>query len=229
MSTLAEQIPLDLGHRPAYGQKDFLVAPSNQNAVSWIDRWPEWPAPTVILYGPAACGKTHLAAVWKNKTKAKLLDTRLLTSVSADKLAEDSEHLVIDHIDPWFGDKEAETTLFHLYNILKETGRTMLLTSRMSPSQANFVIPDLSSRLRAAPAATIDSPDDALLSAVLVKLFGDRQLQIGCDVIAYILPRMERSFSAAHELVERADSLALAEKRPVSVPLMRRVLLSQNK
>ena len=41
----AIQLPLDLGHRPALGREDFLVAPSNQGAVAWIDRWPDWPGP----------------------------------------------------------------------------------------------------------------------------------------------------------------------------------------
>lgn len=228
MIAIAEQIPLDLGHRPAHGRDDFLVTPGNRNAVAWIDRWPDWPAPALVLHGPAACGKTHLSAVWKEKTGASIIDSALLTSENADILAGRAEHLVIDHIDPWFGDRAAETTLFHLYNILKETGRTMLLTSRMTPAQAVFALPDLASRLRAAPLAMIDSPDDDLLSAVLVKMFSDRQLQVGCDVIAYILPRMERSFAAAAAIVAAADRLALAEKRAVSIPLIRKVLLSQD-
>jgi chromosomal replication initiation ATPase DnaA len=52
-------------------------------------------------------------------------------------------------------------------------------------------------------------------------------LQIGEDVLNYILPRMERSFAAARDLVEKADQQALAEKRAISVPLMRQVLMSQ--
>ena len=134
----------------------------------------------------------------------------------------------MDHIDPWFGDRDGETTLFHLYNIMKEENRTMLLTMRMAPTHAAFCIPDLASRLRAAPATAIQTPDDTLLAAILVKLFADRQLQISHDVIMYLLPRMERSFSAAHELVDIADKLALSERRAISVPLMRRVLLERS-
>lgn len=226
---LAAQLPLDLGHRPAHGREDFLIAPSNQNAVSWIDRWPEWPAPAVILYGPAACGKTHLSAVWKDRTGAAPVDMTAFTDQNADALSKLAEHLVLDHIDPWLGDRNAETILFHLYNILKEEGRTMLLTMRMPPSHAEFSIADLASRLRAAPVAQIEPPDDTLLAAVLVKLFSDRQLVIGQDILHYVLPRMERSFAAAYTLVEQADKLALAEKRGISIPLMRRVLLEEDR
>lgn len=227
-SNTVTQLPLDLGHRPALGREDFLIAPPNASAVEWIDRWPQWPAPALILYGPPASGKSHLAAVWRSKAEAVTIDTATLADQSADTIAAQGEHLVLDHIDPWFGDRDGETTLFHLYNIMKEENRTMLLTMRMAPTHAAFCIPDLASRLRAAPATAIQTPDDTLLAAILVKLFADRQLQISHDVIMYLLPRMERSFSAAYELVDIADKLALSERRAISVPLMRRVLLERS-
>lgn len=225
MSAAAQQLPLNLSHRPAQGRADFLVAPSNEKAVAWIDRWPDWPAPALVIYGPASCGKTHLAAVWKEQTGAAFADTDDLAAQSVDKIANMAEHLVFDHIDPWLGDRAAETVLFHLYNLMKEEKRTMLLTMRAAPAHIHFALPDLASRLRAAPAAAIEPPDDALLAALLVKLFSDRQLQVGPEILDYILPRMERSFAAAHDLVAAADRLAMAEKKGISISLIRQVLL----
>jgi len=222
-----EQLTFDLGHRFAQGRDDFLVATSNQDAVSWIDMWPEWPAPALILYGPAACGKTHLAAVWREKSQAATIDPQSLVAESADVIFERGENFLIDPVDPWIGDRAAETTLFHLYNLAKEHKRTILMTMRVPPVRLAFAIPDLASRLRAAPGVAIQTPDESLLGAVLVKMFADRQINIGEDVLQYILPRMERSFAAARDLVEKADHLALAEKRPVSVPLIRHVLMAQ--
>jgi chromosomal replication initiation ATPase DnaA len=85
-------------------------------------------------------------------------------------------------------------------------------------------LPDLASRLAAMPAVAIAPPDDALLAAVLVKLFADRQLAIGADVVDYLVGRMERSFAAASAMVERLDRAALAERRAVTVPLVRKML-----
>lgn len=226
-ATTAKQIPLDLGHRPAQGREDFLVAPSNGDAVAWIDRWPDWPAPALILHGPSASGKSHLAAVWSARAGAAAVDTSKLAEAETHSLSALAPHLFIDNVDLWLGDRNAETTLFHLYNLMREEGRSLLLTMNTAPARIAFALPDLASRLRAAPAAAIRPPDDTLLAALLVKLFADRQLRIGHDVLDYLLPRMERSFAAAHEIVRAADRLALAEKKPVSVPLMRRILLER--
>ncbi|MCB1721856.1 MAG: DNA replication protein [Alphaproteobacteria bacterium] len=224
MNGAAQQIPLDLAMRPAHGMEDFLIGPSNAEAIAWIDRWPNWPAPLLVISGPAASGKTHLAAVWGKKTGAALINPDMLARHSAEELAAMGERLVIDGIDLWIGDMEAETTLFHLYNIIREERRSLLVTSRMNPTQSDFVIADLASRFRAAPLATIKAPDDILLGSVLIKLFSDRQLPVSNEVISYILPRMERSFVAARDIVENADKMAYARKKRVSIPLVRQVL-----
>jgi chromosomal replication initiation ATPase DnaA len=226
MSLNARQIPFDLAGRTAHGRDDFLIGECNRDAVGWIDRWPEWPAPVLILNGAAASGKTHLAAVWRDMADAQTIKPDMLVSRSAEEIAQMGAALVLDGIDPWLGEREAETTLFHLYNMFKEEGRSFLVTMRMAPSHADFAIPDLASRFRAAPVATIQAPDDDLLAAVLVKLFDDRQLSVGVDVIKYILPRMERSFAAARDIVAFSDRAALAQKRGISVPLVRDVLIS---
>ncbi len=225
MLSKAQQIPLNLSGRTALAREDFLIGPSNKDAVNWIDRWPDWPAPVLIISGPAASGKSHLAAVWQKKVKAETIKPEMLISYSAEQIAAAGQALVFDGLDLWIGTEEAEATLFHLYNIFKEEGRSLLVTSRMTPTQSDFAIPDLASRLRAAPLATIKPPDDILLGSVLIKLFTDRQLPLSNDVVKYILPRMERSFVAARDIVEIADKKALSQKRPISVPLMRDVLL----
>lgn len=220
----ALQIPLDLGFRSAMGRADFLIGESNAAAVGWIDRWPEWPAPILVLQGPPASGKTHLCAVWSAVSKAVFIKPDRLLGENADTLFESGPALILDGLDPWIGDRDAETALFHLYNLLREERSTMLITMRTAPKALEFSLPDLASRFRAAPVATIQPPDDLLLSALLIKQFSDRQIRVGEDVISYILPRMERSFAAAREIVALADHMALAEKSRISVPLMRRVL-----
>lgn len=226
MHNTAEQIPFTLPHRAAHGREDFMIGPSNASAVDWIDRWPNWPTPFLIVNGPAASGKTHLAAVWREQSAAQTVKPDMLAEHSADHIAVLGDHLLIDNVDPWLGTREAEETLFHLYNMFKEEKRSILLTTRAAAAHIHFVIADLASRMRGAPCATIMSPDDTLLRNIIIKLFGDRQLSIGDDVLKYLIPRMERSFVAARDIVSKSDSLALSQKRSISIPVIRDVLIA---
>ena len=99
-----------------------------------------------------------------------------------------------------------------------------LLTAVSPPPGPGIELPDLRSRLNTAPTAKIEEPDDAVMAAVLIKLFSDRQIRVGADVLQYVLSHMERSFEAARSLVERADVRSLSEHRPVTVPFIRRLL-----
>lgn len=219
------QIPLDFPARSAMGREDFMVGECNQDAVDWIDRWPDWPAPAVFIVGPAGAGKSHLAAVWQSRAKAALIKPEDLIENDAQLLAQSSDALMIDDVDPWIGERAAETTLFHLYNILKEEGRTMLLSMRSAPSHIDFEIPDLASRFRAAPCATIKSPDDTLLQNIIVKMFADRQINVGEDILKYLMPRMERSFKSISDIVAKSDEIALSQHRPVTIPIIREALI----
>lgn len=220
----ATQIPFDLGHRTAWGRDDFLVSPSNQDAVAWLDLWPEWPAPALIMYGPVASGKSHLGAVWCEQSRAACIDIKSLSPHTVADIALQCEHLILDDADSIIGNLEREKGLFHLYNIFKEERRSFLMILEEPPVRRTFALPDLASRLRAAPAVSIREPDDQLLMALLVKLFSDRQIRVGTDVIHYIVPRIERSFESVQKLVVASDSKALIEKRAISIPLVRDIL-----
>jgi chromosomal replication initiation ATPase DnaA len=223
MSVL-QQIPLNLGHRTALGRNDFLVATNNQDAVAWIDLWPEWPAPCLVLYGPVASGKTHLGAVWAERSEAVCVKASNIDETVIRDIADMNHHVIIEDGDALISDLKGEKGLFHLYNIFKEERRSFLLTLKEPPVRRSFALPDLASRLRAAPSVAIREPDEDLIEMLLVKLFNDRQLIVGADVLHYILPRIERSFEAVRDLVDRADKKAMIEKRKISIPLIRDIL-----
>ncbi|MBN8520879.1 MAG: DNA replication protein [Alphaproteobacteria bacterium] len=218
-----EQIPFDLGHRTAMGRSDFLIAPSNRDAVAWIDLWPNWPAPVLIIYGPVASGKTHLAEVWREKSHADFITISDIQNKNPSDLTDHPGHFILDEADILIGNLESEKKLFHLYNIFKENNRTLLLTLISAPVHQHFALPDLASRLRAAPAVAIREPDDALLAAIMVKLFNDRQLRVGADVIGYILPRVERSFESVRAFVDKLDQRAMMEKKSITPAMVKSV------
>jgi len=213
------QLPLDLGHLPALGRADFLIAPCNAAAIAWLDRWPDWPAPALALFGPAGSGKTHSAHLWRSRAAAVLIDPRDLTPDRLPDLLAAARAAVVDEAE-----RADEETLLHLYNLLAERGGHLLVVSRQPPSRWEIKLADLRSRLVALPAVAVAAPDEALLGALLVKLFADRQLLVGEEVIAYLLVHLERSFAAAQLAVAALDQAALARGRAVTVKLARQVL-----
>ena len=213
------QLPIDFGHSPVFTAEDFLIAPSNALAHDWVLRWPGWSAPALALIGPAGAGKSHLAHLFAERSGASLLAASELGLDDPPRFA--GQAVVVEDADRGLGDERA---LFHLYNLLIQSGGSLLVTGRDEPAHWSVRLPDLRSRLAALPVARIDPPGDALLQALLVKLFADRQIRVGEDVPAYLALRMERSFDAARALVAALDEAALADKKPVSVPLARRVL-----
>src|SRR5262249_56403147 len=106
----------------------------------------------------------------------------------------------------------------------REEAAFVLLTARQAP--AAFALRDLASRLNALPVVALAPPDDALLRAVLVKLFADRQLAVDENLIGYLATRIERSFAAARTCVARLDEDAMRRKRPLTRALAAEILRS---
>lgn len=219
------QLPLDLGLRPALGRDDFLLAPCNEVAVSWIDRWPDWPGVALALHGPSACGKTHLCHAWRARSGAIEITAVALAVDEPRELIGSAKAIALEDIDAALATGQvAEERLLHLYNLVGEQGGHVLLTGRTPPARWPVELPDLRSRLRAATAVGMAPPDDAQIEVVLVKMFTDRQLRADADVVHFLMARMERSFAAARAIVAAMDDAALADRREITVPLARRVL-----
>jgi chromosomal replication initiation ATPase DnaA len=216
--TEPSQLPFDLPHRPALGRADFVVSGCNAAAFGWIERWPDWPQRVLVLHGPPNCGKSHLAELWRRRSGAVLVAGGVLGGLDPTALAAGAAVAVDD------AENAPERALLHLYNCCVEAGTSLLVVARAAPGAWPIALPDLASRLRAAPAAAIALPDDDLLAAVLVKHFADRQVRVPPAVITYLVPRMERSFEAAAAMAERLDRLALSERRPIGIALARQIL-----
>ncbi len=214
------QLSLGFGHREAMGEDDFLAAPCNEQALAWVRRWPDWPAIGIALHGPEGCGKSHLGAIWCRRAGAQRIDAASLTRDRVPEMLSAGSIWLIDPAE----NLADETALFHLINALGEARGGLLLAARQPPARWPVALPDLRSRLAALPAVGIGQPDDSLMAAVLVKLFADRQLRVEQEVIAYLLPRIERSFEAARQLVAAADAASLAHARAVTIPLLRGLL-----
>lgn len=215
---MIRQLAFDLPNTEALTREHFFVAPSNALALAAVESWQDWPGRKLLLIGPEGAGKTHLAQIWAVLSGAVILPAATLGEVDIAGLA--GRAVVVEDADR-IGAEEAQ--LFHLHN-LTTTADALLLTARTPPRDWGLRLPDLVSRMQATQIAHLDAPDDALLSAVLVKLFADRQVAVPPNLIPYLVSRMPRSVGAARELVAALDGAALAAGRPITRALAGDVL-----
>ncbi|MDN5789142.1 DnaA/Hda family protein [Pseudorhodobacter sp.] len=213
---MSGQLAFDLPFRAALGRADFFVSASNAQALAALDGWRDWPGGKHLLIGPAGSGKTHLTQVWTDMAGgARIIKATALGGAALPSLGQ-SGAVAVEDCDSLAQNAGAQEALFHLHNMLAANGAALLLTARHPPRDWGLTLPDLESRVQATSIARIESPDDALLSAVLIKLFSDRQITVTPTLIAYLLPRMERSFDAARALVAAIDAASLAQGSPVN-------------
>jgi chromosomal replication initiation ATPase DnaA len=202
------QLVLPLEPNNAMTRADFIVAPSNARAFAFLDSFPAWSVPVAALYGPSASGKTHLARIWAERAGAALLDARDFPDAVEGPA-------VVENIDsaPGFAH---EAGLFAML----ERGSPLLLTGRDAPSTWPVMLPDLGSRFRAMLAFELGAPDEALLMALAVKLFADRQVSVPEGVVTHLVRTLERSPAALRDFIQRADAKAMEEKKPVNLKLI---------
>lgn len=222
---MARQLTFELPLREARGRGDFFVSASNADALAVVDAWPDWPGGKLVVTGPPGAGKSHLAQLWADRAEAVVLAAETLAGTDSATLA--GRNVALEDADRLAGDPAAEAAAFHLHNLVLAEGGALLVTAAAAPSRWGLGLPDLASRMQGTPLVAIEPPDEALLAAVLVKLFADRQIEPPDTLISYLVARIERSFAAAREIVAQLDATALAEGRPIGRDLARQVLEAQ--
>ncbi len=214
------QIPLDLPW-PRYNRAtraDFISSGSNAQALGFLKHAARWPDNRLALVGPEGCGKTHLAMVWALENDASFADrTTDVRDIAA------SGRVILEDCDRWLITQESEAFLFHLLNILREEGGSILMTARTPPARWPVRLPDLLSRLSAVTMARIKEPDDDLLEKLVTKLFADRDIVIRKRLSKYIARRIERRSAAVEAAVAALDAHSIEHGEPVSVSMAKEV------
>ncbi|HEY4265796.1 MAG TPA: hypothetical protein VGM72_10790 [Micropepsaceae bacterium] len=217
------QLALPFGVKSAHGRDDFIVAPCNEPAFQFIRRWPDWPSYAAALYGPPGCGKSHLAAIWRETAGAQIIDAYALRPENLD--AQDSgTALVIEDFDRAPPGETRDRALLALFERPKGW---LLLTARTRPAAWQSPIGDLASRFSALIGFAMWAPDDVLLAGLIAKHFADRQLEVPEAVIRRIVIQLERTPAAIAAFIARLDEKALGEKRAVTERLALELLESE--
>jgi len=219
IESLQRQHVLDMPIRSARGRHDFIVSKSNEEAILWLDSWPEWPMQGLVICGPHGSGKTHLGCLWKDQSNAIEVKGSEVSEVL--EIVRENEQVLTCFVDD--ADTANPERLLHLFNHMYSNGGYLLLTAKKPPAAWQLPLPDLMSRLKSLPISEIGLPDDDLLKGILFKMFDDKQVLVNSDLINFIVSRMNRSYGSALEIVERLNEESLSKKRAITIPFVRDV------
>lgn len=223
-----QQLPLEFEPRPYMDKEDFMIAQCNFEAFRAVESWPVWQFFALCLYGSEGCGKTHLANIFSTHVsrtenypyKLPCIKAKDLKLENVHRLYQQYNCLIVEDLN----ENINQEAMFHLYNLYRNEGGYILFTAETAPARMHFTLPDLQSRLNIIPSVEIGEPDDELLSALIVKLFTDRQVMVSPEIVSYILANMQRSFCFARKLVAEIDNISLSRKRAITIPVVKEAI-----
>ena len=134
----------------------------------------------------------------------------------------------VDHIDPLSGAHAAGALVAALFH-RQRTGEGQHANLSFLESAVNFIGPEIleytvNSRIRSLISSEIKVPDDVLLYSFMVKYSDDKKLFLKDKHIFYILQRVERSFEAIINIIDKIDLYSLKNKKKVTYKSIRYVL-----
>ena len=213
------QLLLELDYKTNFNEHDFYLSKSNSNAFNLINRWPDWEKKILNISGEKFSGKSHLANIFKLKSKAFLVRGNKIDN-SIFKSLKLYESIIIDD----FEECNEEEILYSIFNLIDQDNKYLLINSLKPINKIKFKLPDLASRSKNCLYAEIENPDDELLFAIILKNFSDRQIKIEKKIINFIISRVDRSYRKIDEFIYKVDELSLKKKKPINLKTIREIL-----
>ena len=213
------QLLLELNHKINFNEHDYYISKSNYYAYSIIDKWPKWEKKILNIFGEKFSGKTHLANIFKSKTKALIIDANDINNEIFKKIKL-FDNIIIDNFEKNYDEK----LIYSIFNLIDQDNKYMLINSLVPINEIQFELPDLISRSKNCLSAKIESPDDDLIFAIILKNFSDRQIKIDKKIIEFIINRIDRSYSKIYEFIYKIDELSLKKKKPINLKTIKEIL-----
>jgi chromosomal replication initiation ATPase DnaA len=215
-------LPLSYGH--SYGLYDFVVADCNQNAFSMLHMVVKNQLQDnfFCVFGEEGSGKTHLLRgiaseynlVYQNSANINLNNSRDLLNNKSDIFLVDDADKITD--DVWW---------FNTYNLAKESGKKLIISSCKPPSMWSITLADWRSRLATFVCVEILNPDDDTLKRVLSKMWNDKGISVDNVVLDYIAKRIDRNFASIKYWAKFIDMLSAQKKRSITLNMLQGVFV----
>ena len=213
------QLLLDFEQKKNFNEHDYYVSKSNYFAFNIVDKWPKWEKRILNICGEKFSGKTHLANIFHLKSNALKIKGNKINDEILNKIKL-FESIIIDEFD----NNCEEKLLYSIFNLIDQDSKYLLINSLEPINELKFKLPDMTSRSKNCLVAKIESPDDDLIFAIILKNFSDRQIKIEKKIIEFIINRIDRSYSKIYEFIYKIDELSLKKKKPINLKTIREIL-----
>jgi chromosomal replication initiation ATPase DnaA len=182
----------------------FVIGSSNRLAASAARAVADAPGTAynpLFVYGGSGLGKTHLVAAIAYHARQATPDLRvefstgeevaerLHRAIGAGQQAEfarryqDIDLLLLDDVQFLTGQRETQSELLRLFNLMQGKGRQLVMTSDRPPAEIPDVDSRLLSRLSGGLIVDVGAPDYEMRLAILRNACGERQLTFDDGVL----------------------------------------------
>jgi DnaA family protein len=152
----------------------------------------------IYLWGPSGSGKSHLISA------CEAIGARVADDV----------HLL---------DNDAQIALFNTYNQLKETGAVLIAAGLHAPARMGLR-EDLATRLAWGLVYQLHPLSDGEKAQALKTHAKERGMKLPDEVVDYCLRHLRRDLPTLMATLDALDEWSLTEKKPVTVPMLRKLL-----
>ena len=213
------QLLLNFNYKKNFNYDNFYVSNSNFYAFEILEKWPKWEKNILNVHGEKFSGKSHLANIFcKNKNSKKIDEKQLNDEILKElKLF---EIIILDN----FENISDERIIYALFNLVDNDNKYLVINSLSPINEIKFNLNDLNSRSKNCLFAKIDSPDDDLIFAIILKNLSDRQITIDKKLIDFIIKRIDRSYGKIAEFIYKIDELSLKKKKPIDFKIIKEIL-----
>ncbi|WP_075186092.1 DnaA regulatory inactivator Hda [Teredinibacter haidensis] len=211
----------------------FVAAGVNTQAVFALNRLAKNNQQDLMLvWGSRGAGLTHLlqAACHIASHDGRMIQYLPMADVRGYDAAElcdgleEMDIVFLDGIEHVCGNHLWEQTLFHLFNRLRDGGKSLLVSSHTSPPSLPILLPDLKSRMLGCEIYHIEGLTDEGKKEALKMRAAARGMELSGEVASFILNRASRDTAELFYLLNQLDDASLQEKRKLTIPFVKEVL-----
>jgi DnaA family protein len=221
------QYPFDFAIQMELLFSNYFPSPANEALLHYLRNFAQGPERLCYLWGVEGSGKTHLLqALCQDSDKAVYIPLRQMLAHGPHTLdgLETLDMVVLDDLQVAVGNSAWEEKLLELFNATQAAGGKLVFAATQQPARLGMRLADLASRLQLCVSFEVVENDDAAKAIIMRARAEQRGIELKDEVMQYIMLRSSRGLHDLMTILDKLDTLSLAEQRRVTIPFVREIM-----